>query len=366
MVCAVAEPYPFERLARFRLVGHAVEILRQHNVLQRRQVRNQMELLEDEADLFGPKTVQIGVRDRGHCLAFKVNLSRSGAVEAADQVHECGLARARRTHHCQPLARLHLQRHIVECANEVSVGLSLRRVQPADVFEPDRHHSPFRIIAGCIWRSREMGANAARSASSTLPMTTSGKTVKRGDTEVWKLARPIQAAIPRPSANPSTAPANPITATSPANIALTVRAEAPSARIIAKSLRRSNTEAVSVASMQSAAVRTMSVVEASMVARVLSSTRASASTIWRTGWTSASGSAAPSIATMARTSCGEPVKAASIVAGAKPVQRVKSARLRYTWLSSLPPVLRIPAIETCRFWPWNTRSSGSPLGDSDR
>ena len=67
--------------------------------------------------------------------------------------------------------------------------------------------------------------------------------------------------------------------------------DAPKAFIMAKSRRRSNTQPISVERTHSAAVRMISTVAASSVDRVLPSTRASPSMIWRTGWTSAAGTA---------------------------------------------------------------------------
>jgi hypothetical protein len=52
-----------------------VEILRQHDVLQRGQVRDEMELLENETDLLGAKTVQLSIGKRGNFLTFEVNLA---------------------------------------------------------------------------------------------------------------------------------------------------------------------------------------------------------------------------------------------------------------------------------------------------
>ena len=118
MLRAVGQPHPLQRLERFALVGHAVEVLRQHHVLERRQVGDQVELLEDEADLLGAEAVQLGVGERGHVLAFEIDLARGGAVQAADQIHQRGLPRARGTHHRQPLAGLDVQRDIVERADD--------------------------------------------------------------------------------------------------------------------------------------------------------------------------------------------------------------------------------------------------------
>ena len=57
MMAAVFEADPLQRLECLLLIGHAVKILCQHDVLYRVEIRNQMELLEDEADFFGAHAV---------------------------------------------------------------------------------------------------------------------------------------------------------------------------------------------------------------------------------------------------------------------------------------------------------------------
>ena len=116
MLGPLSQSHPLQRFHRLALVGHAVEVLRQHYVLERRQVGNQVKLLEHEADGLGAEAVQFGVGERGHILAFEINPARAGAVQAADQVHQRGLPGAGRAHHRQPLAALDVQRHIVQRA----------------------------------------------------------------------------------------------------------------------------------------------------------------------------------------------------------------------------------------------------------
>ena len=66
---AGGQAYPVERGAGFGLVGHGVEVLRQHDVFKRRQVWDQVELLEDEADLVGAEAVELGGGHGGHVHA---------------------------------------------------------------------------------------------------------------------------------------------------------------------------------------------------------------------------------------------------------------------------------------------------------
>ena len=51
--------------ARFGFIGHAVEVLRQHHVFERGEMRDQMELLEDEAHGLGAKAGQLGAASTG-------------------------------------------------------------------------------------------------------------------------------------------------------------------------------------------------------------------------------------------------------------------------------------------------------------
>ena len=60
MRCAVFHAYLPKRLHGLVFVRHAVEELRQHDVLDCRQVRHEMELLKDEANGFAAKAGQFG------------------------------------------------------------------------------------------------------------------------------------------------------------------------------------------------------------------------------------------------------------------------------------------------------------------
>ena len=46
---ALPEAHPAQRLLGLAAVGHAVDVLRQHDVLQRGEIGDEMELLEDQA-----------------------------------------------------------------------------------------------------------------------------------------------------------------------------------------------------------------------------------------------------------------------------------------------------------------------------
>ena len=56
---AVLQAHMGQGRQRLPLVGHAVKVLGQHDVFERGEVRDQVELLEDETDFFGASAVQV-------------------------------------------------------------------------------------------------------------------------------------------------------------------------------------------------------------------------------------------------------------------------------------------------------------------
>ena len=103
---------------RLLLVGHTVEVLGQHDVFERGEVGDQVELLEDEADFFRPGAVQILGGDAGHVFAIEPDLARGGTIQAADQVGESGLSGTGGAHDGQPLAGLNLKRNVIQRADD--------------------------------------------------------------------------------------------------------------------------------------------------------------------------------------------------------------------------------------------------------
>ena len=111
---AIGQADPIERRARFDLVGHAVEVLRQHDVLERRQVGDEMELLEDEADGFGAKAGQLGARQRGRVDRTDAHGAVGRLIEATEDIQQGGLAGSRRSHDGDPLPGFHGKADAVE------------------------------------------------------------------------------------------------------------------------------------------------------------------------------------------------------------------------------------------------------------
>ncbi len=90
------EPRPtFSRAAVASiLVGHGVEVLGEHDVFEGGEVRDQVELLEDEADLVGAEAVELGRGHGGYVDVVDLEFAGGGAVEAADEIDEGAFAGA--------------------------------------------------------------------------------------------------------------------------------------------------------------------------------------------------------------------------------------------------------------------------------
>ncbi len=72
---------------------------RQLDIIERRGAGQQVEGLKDEADLLVSDAGELVVVEVGHPMAVEPVLPGGRAVEAADQIHQGGLARSRRPHH---------------------------------------------------------------------------------------------------------------------------------------------------------------------------------------------------------------------------------------------------------------------------
>lgn len=92
VVGAMAEANFFECATGFGFVGHGVEVLREHDVFDGGEIRDEVKLLEDEADLVGAEAVELGGRHLGYVHVVDLQLARSWAVEAADEIDESALA----------------------------------------------------------------------------------------------------------------------------------------------------------------------------------------------------------------------------------------------------------------------------------
>src|SRR5260370_4864623 len=75
MIGAVPKADAGQRVNRFLLVSHAVEVLRQHDILDRGEKGDEMELLEDESDFFRAHTIQFSGRESSNVNAVKPDFS---------------------------------------------------------------------------------------------------------------------------------------------------------------------------------------------------------------------------------------------------------------------------------------------------
>src|SRR5690348_16218137 len=58
VICSLLESDAIKSFQSFLLVGHRMEVLGEHYIFEGSEIRNQVELLEDEPDFFSPKPVK--------------------------------------------------------------------------------------------------------------------------------------------------------------------------------------------------------------------------------------------------------------------------------------------------------------------
>ena len=142
--------------AAWRSAGrHAGVQQRQLDVLQRRRARQQVELLEHEADPPVADARERVARQVRDVLAGEPVAARRRRVEAADQVHERRLARAGRPHDRDELALGDVDRHAGERAH---LGLA-QRVDLDEIADRDQRHRGRR---GSILHGSAQGARPRR------------------------------------------------------------------------------------------------------------------------------------------------------------------------------------------------------------
>ena len=107
MVHAVLQADDGERLLRPH--GIARDLGDQRHVLARGQARHQIVELEHEADMVAAVERQRAVVEAAELMVGEPDLAGGGAVEAADDVEEGRLARARRPEDDHELARRRLE-----------------------------------------------------------------------------------------------------------------------------------------------------------------------------------------------------------------------------------------------------------------
>ena len=116
----VRQPHARQRVQRHLppfLGTHAGIHQRQLHIPQRIRPRQQIEGLENEADFPVPDLRQLVVIHLADVRAVQFIQARRGRVQAAQQVHQRGLARTRRPHDRHVFAPLDLQRNIPQCVD---------------------------------------------------------------------------------------------------------------------------------------------------------------------------------------------------------------------------------------------------------
>src|SRR6202521_2866801 len=115
---AVFEADAIERFEGFLFVRHAVEVLGQHDVLDGGEIRNHVEVLEDEADGFGADAVEFSGAEVRDVLPVKPDFTAAGAVEASDEIDQGALAGTGGAHHRDPLTGRDGERDVVQRINQ--------------------------------------------------------------------------------------------------------------------------------------------------------------------------------------------------------------------------------------------------------
>src|SRR5271155_1336032 len=121
MMRAVTQADSPQSLKRLFLIGHAVEVLRQHDVLDCGKKWNKVKLLKDESNLLRANAVQVSRRDAGHVFTVEPDFARRRTVEASDQVHQRRLPRSGRAHDGKPFATRNVQSDVVERMNRAGL-----------------------------------------------------------------------------------------------------------------------------------------------------------------------------------------------------------------------------------------------------
>src|SRR5262245_3945207 len=90
---------------------------RELDVLERGRSRQEIEPLEDEADLLVPYLGELALRELGHVATVETIGPGGRSVQASKEMHEGRLPRARRSGQRDEFARLHVERHAAQRAN---------------------------------------------------------------------------------------------------------------------------------------------------------------------------------------------------------------------------------------------------------
>jgi len=117
---AVTQSDVSERFKGLGFIGHAVEVLREHYILQCSEIGDEMELLEYHSNALSTEAVEVGGAEETEVFAVNENGSGVRAVKASKQIHQCGFARAAGAHDREPFTLFHVQINPIESADDTS------------------------------------------------------------------------------------------------------------------------------------------------------------------------------------------------------------------------------------------------------
>jgi hypothetical protein len=166
----LGEAEPLEQLARPapRLAPRdAREQGRQLDVVGHRQVVDQVEEREDEAELAAPQPRPAALAGVVDALAVQVDLARRRAVEPAQQVQQRRRAAAARPRHGQELAVRELEVDPVQ-RHHLGLAAAVHHAQPAHV-EHRRHEPSTSSQRSSRFRSASRCSAAPSSTSASVP-----------------------------------------------------------------------------------------------------------------------------------------------------------------------------------------------------
>src|SRR5207248_5646708 len=89
----------------------------QHDVFECSRTWEQIEALKNETDASIAYVSQFVGRHTADSLAREPVLTARRSIQAADEIHECGFAGARRSHHSYKFTRIDLQRDSTQSTN---------------------------------------------------------------------------------------------------------------------------------------------------------------------------------------------------------------------------------------------------------
>src|SRR5580700_2848349 len=218
---------------RLGFVGDAVEVLRQHHVFQSGKIRNEIKILENKSDFFGPISRQFAFAQRPYVHAIHDGASARGPVQASQDIDQRGLSGTRRAHNGDPFPRTHLETDAIERPHSSE--------HFRDVFGLDQrsHHSPRKMSAGRTRPNNRKGS-APASDTTTIRTRVAGKTISRGVTDTEKTRSPIHSERAMPTMNPQIPPARPMAIASARKNRMILRTGPPSAFIMPTSRLRSS------------------------------------------------------------------------------------------------------------------------------